>query len=240
MNKFTCTKKVSLSEIGQSFKITNRGFLNILQEAANLASSSVGHGVDDIEKTGTTWVLLYWRLKILKRVKYNDNLTIKTWASFERKIYSIRSFEIYNEDNELVAIADSKWVFVDATSHSILKIPDGLVDIYKPIDDKLFDSELKDKVKLPEEINENYSYTTMKRDLDANHHVNNISFLDIAIEALPEELRNQDFSNVNIIYKKELQYKDTVSCHYKNEDNKHIIYLYTKDTNTLNGVVIFE
>ncbi len=240
MEKFTCTKNVSLSDIGQNFKITNRGFLNILQEAANLASSSVGHGVNDIEKNGTTWVLLYWRVKILKRAKYNDSLTIKTWASFERKIYSIRSFEIYNEDNELIAIADSKWVFVDAISHSILKIPDELVEIYKPIDERLFESELKDKVKLPENTTEDYSYTTMKRDLDANHHVNNVSFLDIAIEALPENLIKDDFSNISIIYKKELHYKDTVSCHYKNEDSKHIIYLYTKDTNTLNGVVIFE
>lgn len=240
MEKFTCTKSVSLSDIGQNLKITNRGFLNILQEAANLASSSVGHGVDDIETTGTTWVLLYWRLKILKRAKYNDTLTIKTWASFERKIYSIRSFEVYNENNDLIAIADSKWVFVDAKSHSILKITDEIIETYKSIDEKLFDTELKDKIKLPEEISENYCYTTMKRDLDANHHVNNVSYLDIAIEALPNDLINNDFENINIIYKKELQYKDTVSCYYKNEDNKHFVYLYTKETNTLNGVVIFE
>lgn len=240
MEKFVCTKNVSLSDIGQNFKITNRGFLNILQEAANLASSSVGHGVDDIERTGTTWILLYWRLKIFKRAKYNDTLTIKTWASFARKIYSIRSFEVYNENNELIAVADSKWVFVDATSHSILKIPDELIDIYKPIDEKLFDNELKDKFKLPENISENYCYTTMKRDLDANHHVNNVSFLDIALEALPDDLINNDFKNINIVYKKELHYKDTVSCYYKNEDNKHFVYLYTKESSTLNGVVIFK
>ena len=118
MGIFTCTEKVTLLDIGENFLLSNKGILRILQEVANSASSQVGHGVSDIESTGTTWVLLYWRLQVYERVPYNSELSIKTWASFSKKIYSNRCFEIYYED-KLIAKADSKWVYVDAKNHSI-------------------------------------------------------------------------------------------------------------------------
>lgn len=239
METFTCTQKVIVSDIGENYLISNKGFLRMLQEAANLASSQVGHGISDIDKTGTTWVLLYWRLKVYKRVKYNDELTIKTWTSFNKKIYSLRNFELYLND-ELVAKADSKWVYVDAQKHSIQKISDDLIEKYGNNESKVFEEEFNERIKMPENLEKKYTYTTMKRDLDANHHVNNLTFLDIALEALSEELKSTSFSNVSIVFKKEMLYKDVITCYYSNEDNKHIVYLYTKDTATLNGAIIFE
>ena len=137
MGVYTTKEKVIVEDIGKDFKMNNRSFLRILQEAANRASTDVGYGIADIEKNKTSWVLLYWRIKILKRARYNDELTIQTWASFTKNIYSIRSFKVYLGD-ELIAIADSKWVFVDAYKHSILKIPDDIMKTYGKIEDRVF------------------------------------------------------------------------------------------------------
>ena len=49
---------------------------------------------------------------------------------------------------------------------------------------------------MPNDANKVLTYKIMKRDLDVNHHVNNISFLDIAIEAIPDET----ILNANEIY----------------------------------------
>ena len=172
MEVYITTEKVTVEDIGQNFKMNNRSFLRILQEAANRASSSVGHGISDIETTKTSWVLLYWRVKIFNRAKYNDELTIKTWASFSKKIYSIRSFEIYLKD-ELIAIADSKWVYVDSISHSILKIPDDLINKYGNNDKKVFNEEFKEKIKLPENIDKSYTYTTV-----TIQHLNKLAYIE--------------------------------------------------------------
>ena len=91
---FECNEKITVLDVGQNYKITDKGFIRILQEAANLASSQVGHGIADIERTGTTCVILYWRLKVYKRAGYNDTLNVKTWANFYNKIYSLREFEV--------------------------------------------------------------------------------------------------------------------------------------------------
>lgn len=234
MSIFTTTERVTVEDIGQNFKMTNRSFLRILQEAANQASSHVGHGISDISTTNTTWVLLNWRVKILKRAKYNDLLTIKTWAKFNKKIYSIRSFEVYIND-ELIAQADSKWVFVDATSHSILKVPDEMIDAYGQDENEVFETEFKDRIKMPENLSSKYSYKTMKRDLDANHHVNNIAFLDIASEIVPNEVL-LNTTEMSIIYKKEIEYGEIIDCYYAN----NTIYLYNNEKNILHGAVTLK
>lgn len=231
MGIYTTKERVIVEDIGKDFKMNNRSFLRILQEAANRASADVGYGITDIEKNKTSWVLLYWRIKILKRARYNDELTIQTWASFTKNIYSIRSFKVYLGD-ELIAIADSKWVFVDAYKHSILKIPDDIMKTYGKVEDRVFEDEFKDKFKFSDDLKEDFSYKTMRRDLDVNHHVNNIAYLDIASELLSEELL-LNATEIAVVYKKEIAYGDTVSCFYKDDT----IYLFNKEKNILNGVI---
>lgn len=234
MSIFTTKQNVLIEDIGQDLNMSNRGFLRVLQETANGASSKVGHGLSDIDTTHTTWILLYWRLKIFKRPKYNDILTINTWASFSKKIYSTRSFEIYC-NNDLIAIADSKWVFANSSSHSIEKISDDIINAYEPEEKTLFDSEFKDKRKMPENIESQFTYTAMKRDLDANHHVNNISFLDIASEIIPNDVLNNS-TEFTIVYKKEIEYGDTIDCYYT--DNT--AYIYNKDKNILHCIITIK
>lgn len=115
-----------------------------------------------------------------------------------------------------------------------------MIKIYKPVERRLFDTELNERIKLPKSLDEAYTYTIMKRDLDANHHVNNLCFLDIAVETLPDNIIDDEFNNISIIYKKEMLYKDIVSCYYEFKDGEHIVYMYNKGKNILNGVVIFS
>ena len=239
MGTFECTEKVTLLDIGQNFLLSNKGILRILQEVANKASSQVGHGIADINSTGTTWVLLYWRLKVYERIPYDSEIKVKTWASFSKKLYSNRCFELYSED-KLIAKADSKWVFVDAINHNIQKISDEMVRLYGNVEQNVFEEQFNDRIKFSEDAIKTYEYQIMKHDLDANHHANNNSFLDIAIEALPDDVINNNFSNLSIIYKKELNYKDKVSCYYELKDNKHIVYLYNDTTDTFSSIIIFE
>lgn len=234
MGIYTTTQKITVEDMDKNYKMNNRCFLRILQEAANEASTVVGHGLSNIDETNTSWILLYWRIEILDRASYNDEVTIKTWASFSKKIYSIRNFEIYLKD-KLIAKADSKWVYVNAKSHSIEKITDDMIEKYGPIDNKLFESDLNEKIKLPENAKKLYSYKIMKRDLDVNHHVNNISFLDIASEVIPDDIL-YNAKNLHIIYKKEINYGDTISCYCDN----NVVYLYNDDKEILHGAIMIK
>lgn len=50
--------------------------------------------------------------------------------------------------------------------------------------------------------------------IDCNHHVHNAAYLDMAREVLPEDADRQHFSQLEIIYKKEIRPGDTVLLEY--------------------------
>ena len=211
----------------------------MMQEAANLASTQCGYGITNMNDTGKTWVLLYWRIKTIENVRYNEEVTIKTWTDFSKGIYSNRKFEIYSNDM-LVAIADSKWLFVDTKDHSIQKITDELISLFGETKKELFENDLNIRIKLSENATKAYEYIPLKRDLDINGHVNNISFLDIALEALPDEVNSEKFNHLTIVYKKEIMYGEKIACYFENIDDEYIVYLCSVDTNILHAKITLK
>ncbi len=89
---------VDLSQVGNSNLLTNHGILELLESIACYHSSLVHLGINEINETGFTWMLLHWKVKVFKRVCYGDTVKVKTWAGYANKFYTLRDFEIY--DNE--------------------------------------------------------------------------------------------------------------------------------------------
>ena len=52
---------------------------------------------------------------------------------------------------------------------------------------------------MPEEYDNSFEYKIMKRDLDANHHVNNLSYLSIASEVVPNDVID-NATTLNIVF----------------------------------------
>lgn len=65
------------------------------------------------------------------------------------------------------------------------------------------DVELK-KLKETDNMEKVYEYISTRRDIDANHHVNNIAYLEFAYNAFPMDF-NLNFSNIEIYYKKQIK-----------------------------------
>lgn len=239
MSIFTYTDKVRIPDLDNNLNLSKKGTIRMMQEAANLASTQCGYGITNMNDTGKTWVLLYWRIKTIENVRYNEEVTIKTWTDFSKGIYSNRKFEIYSNDM-LVAIADSKWLFVDTKDHSIQKITDELISLFGETKKELFESDLTIRIKLSENATKAYEYIPLKRDLDINGHVNNISFLDIALDALPNEVNIEKFNYLTIVYKKEIMYGEKISCYFENINDEYNVYLYSEDTNTLHAKITLK
>lgn len=228
-----------ITDTGNSNIMTNKGFLRILQEAAAQASDSVGYGPNNINETHACWILLNWKLKIFSRPEWNKKITVKTWPRNVIKFYSCRDLEVYDEDNNLIAIATSKWVLFDVTTNGISRISKEMEKEYGCIDESVFEDSNFSKLSEPENSNQTFEYTIQRRDIDTNQHVNNTNYLDFAYEALPKDVYETcDFRNIEIMYKSEAKLGDTICCYYtKLEDNKHIISIKNKESNILHAII---
>ena len=77
-----------------------------------------------------------------------------------------------------------------------------------------------------------------KRDIDTNHHVNNLNYLDFAYDAIPDDIYfNSNFKNVEIMYKLEAKLGDTLNLTYSREDDFHYVSIGNKDSGKLNCIV---
>ena len=239
MAVFTYNYKIKYSDIGTDNKITLKAFVDTLQEAAIAHSDQAGYGVNNISNTHLAWLLLNWKVEIKSYPILNDTITVKTWPRIFDKLYSYRDFEVYDENNNLIAIASSKWFAIDTENKKIIKLTQEITEAYGGITQKkVFESAFDEKIRVPEELKLNFNYTIQRRDLDTNSHVNNLHYIDYALETIDENIyNNTTFNNLEIIYKKEIKLKENINCYYSFEDNKHIVTIKNENDSIIHAIV---
>lgn len=236
---FTYNYKIKYSDIGTNNKITLKAFVGILQEAAISHSDQAGYGVNDIPNTHLAWLLLNWKVEIISYPLLNDCITVKTWPRIFDKLYSYRDFEVFDKNNKLIAIASSKWFAIDTITKKIRKLTPEITNAYGGItQNQVFQSSFDKKLKIPEELNLNFNYRIQRRDLDTNNHVNNLNYIDYALETLEENIYNNiTYNNLEIVYKKEIKLNEKINCYYSFENNQHIITIKNEYNSIIHSII---
>lgn len=237
MKIYSKEERVKYLDVDRTNKLSNQAIINYMQDIAVEHANSIGNGLNNKAETHTVWLLLNWKVKIFSRPKCEDILKISTWPRIIEKCYSWRDFEIYNNE-ELVAIATSKWILVNSETGKITKISPEAKEKYEIYDKSIFEEEILDKLQEPKDPKLVYEETVGRTKIDTNNHLNNLYYLDYAIESLPEDVyQNNIFNNIDIMYKKEIKYKDKIKCLYKFENNEHIVSIKSEDLKTLHAII---
>jgi medium-chain acyl-[acyl-carrier-protein] hydrolase len=230
---------VTLSDVGENNALTNKGILRMLQEIACVHSSLVAFGINDSATTGFSWILLNWKLQVFARPIWNTKLKVSTWCSKHTLIAFYRDFEVLDSDNNLIAIATSKWVLFDINKNGITKLNDEIKAKYtQQVNKHVFDVPMLEKLKEPENNEFVREYTVQRRDIDTNHHINNLNYLDFAYEAIPDDIfSHSDFKNVEIMYKHEAKLGDTLNLFYTKQKDSIFVTIKNKKTDKLHCIL---
>ncbi len=230
--------KTGLKDIGKNNQIKNRAMLEILENIGAYHSDRVGYGANDVEKTGVTWILLDWKLQVIDRPNYGQDIFVDTWGRHMTKASTYRDFEVYDENHKLRAIATSKWALIDAKKGRIVKIPLEVANSYDPEERHVFEEEEIEKLKEPEHYESSIHYRVNRKDIDINGHMHNLYYLDLAYEALPEEVyEERPYNQVRIHYRKEIKLGENVLCQYVQEAGKHIVGIYDEKGEDLHALI---
>lgn len=233
--------RVDYHDVGENNHLTPTALIRYLGQAAGYASSAVGYGLNDIPQTHLTWLLLNWKVQIFKQPIWDTVLKVKTWPQRTEKFYSFRDFEVYDGSGVLIALASSKWILINTETSAIARVSDEMLKLYGCIDQTAFDEQLDEKLKQPNDFDSKWDYVIQRRDIDTNHHVNNLCYLDYAYEALPQHVYDTfAISTIEIMYKKQLLLGDSISCLY-HQDNEHMhtITITNQETGQMHAIVRF-
>lgn len=234
---YTMDYRVGLEEVDTTGLVSTKAIMAYMEDIAALHGTDAGHGLDDMERNNATWVLLNWQIEIINRPRYRDRLNVSTWAKNHDKVSAVRDFEIYSENKTIAARGMSRWIYMDLSTRRPRRLTDDIMSNYhEECGKSAFDEELS-KIIIPENVNyTEYPYCVLRRDMDVNGHMHNLSYLDAVFEIMPEELyKNAVFNKVRIEYKKEIMKDSKVVMRYYPIDDGCIVTFSTDDK--LNAVV---
>jgi acyl-ACP thioesterase len=211
LGEFIGKFRVQFGDVDRNNQLTMHGMLRLLQEVSNVHSDLVGYGVNQIGETNYSWVLYQQRMHLYERPHWNTELTIRTWSRGAEGLTCLRDYEATDAAGNIIARGSSSWLLVDATTQRMIKIPEGLMEKYGTVEENVLKEPLT-RLKPIGDAPLLWEYRICRRDIDINRHVNNLNYVNFALEALPEDIPETAFNDVTIMFKKASFYGDTVGC----------------------------
>lgn len=231
---------IAYSDLGPDRLLDQRGLLRILQEAAAIASDEVGYGIKDIERNGVFWILAGWRLEMLERPPWRSRLTVETWPRSMSGFASDRDFLI-RCGGALIARATSRWFLVSMSTGRVARVTEQVRSAYEVDSLMLFSEPIQSNGRTPEGVPTAFAATVGRRDIDTNGHVNNIHYLDYALEALPQEVLEHLPNTVEIIFRRQILLGTPIRCLYsQTEDGRHQVEIQSGEgTDTVHHAFVW-
>lgn len=223
--------KPTLEDFGRDGCITEKAILRMLENIACYHSDMLGTGAGTADETGISWILLEWKVRILRFPQYGEMLHVNTWSRGKNSPFtSYRDFEICGKTGDTCVIASSKWALVDWNTKKPKVITDELMAEYGTESRYVFEDPDIERLREPHDYFSETAYKVSRRDIDLNGHVHNLCYLDFAYEALPESVyQEKTFSDIRITYRKEIKPSEAILCKYTEEDGAHVVGIYGED-----------
>ena len=206
---------------------------NFCQESAWNHAEHLGLGYSHLSEKKLVLSRLF--IRFYGYPEWGDNVTLRTWPSVLDKLLWYREFRLLDKDGNTAMDATSAWVILNAET----KRPQRTADLYGLYPDWGAERVFPDKPgkvtgpKTPEEAGQ---ISVRYHDLDVNGHVNNVRYIEWALESLPQEhVESRHLAELEINFLNEAFLGDTVALsieeigpseylhELKNEENGRVV-----------------
>ncbi|HSM91800.1 MAG TPA: acyl-ACP thioesterase domain-containing protein [Anaeromyxobacteraceae bacterium] len=157
-----------------------------LQEAAGLSADALGFGVQRTLAAGFTWVLARQRLEIGRAARFGETVEVETWPNGIDRLAAFREF-VVRERGEVIARATSTWFLLDTRSRRPVDPATALESAFPRERAPAALALPGAKVPALEAPELERPFAIRFADIDLNWHVNNVSYVQWLLEAVPKE-----------------------------------------------------
>lgn len=227
--------QVRFSECDRQQKLTYHGIINYFQDCSNLQSELLNAGFSHLTKKNRAWILDFWQIVIEKRPECFDKIKVATWANGFRGLFGTRNFTMKSEKDEMLAYANSYWVYMDTLTGHPVRVDQEEMDKYSmeaPLEMELVGR----KIEIPDEMQLIDEVTIQPHSIDLYHHMNNGRYIELASDYLPD---GSDIYQICCQYKKQARQDDLVKV-YRNITEKRITIALKDTDESIYAVVSFD
>lgn len=196
-------------------------------------SDSLGETNEGFVHNQCIWVLLKYDITIYEYPKFKDTITVDTKVIGAKKFYGYRQNTIKNSEGKVIGEVFSTAILIDFENRRPMRISSEQGEVYglngelhevPPLDD------------IPKIKKEDYlkNYPVRYSDIDSNGHVNNVKYMEMAIDTLPRSILNEyKIFNIKVLFKKETTDGDTlhIASEVIEDENSPITTLHNITSN---------
>lgn len=210
----TDTHRVRSYEIDAGGRLTVDTICNLFQEAASQHAHLLGVGINELSQRNQLWVLSQLSLRVAAYPGWGETLEIQTWPSGQDRLFALRDFTVTTAADQPVASGISAWLVLDARTRRPLR-PDDIIAHLNPVTD--LRATAPNPCRLTKSCRDGgvqKRFQTRYRDLDVNHHMNNVRYIERILESIPaEQLPRLRLKTLQINFLSEALLGDAVISH---------------------------
>lgn len=176
------TKKISI----QSYFVNRYGVLSTsylfyqIQDIAWEHAEILGFGYDKLQKEQQFWVLSRLLVKIERRPKWGEKITIETWPAGSDGFLAHRDIHFLDEKGNSLIRATTSWLILNLRTKRINRFSD--YENFPFHDERVFDG-FAGKVASPKSEKELAFTPVLFNEIDINQHVNSGRYLERIIDS---------------------------------------------------------
>lgn len=198
-------KKYALNhfDFDKNHKLKPMTLMNFLQDISTLHFDASTEHLSESELPGI-WVIVEWQVDFFVMPDTVIDLTVKTEPIFFRKCISYRKYEFEDDHGNHLGQAISKWAYIDPNTRKQINIPPVLNDVFEVAEN----CEKPGKIVFEDVVGirlEDMTRTSVYSDIDTNRHVNNVTYIRWAIDALGSKLLDgYQLKTLKVFFKREI------------------------------------
>jgi len=180
--------KVRYSEVNSDKVLTLAALTDYLQDTCTFQSEGLGVGMDFLRERKEAWILSSWEIVIKKMPKVCQEISVGTFPCSFKGFYGHRNFYVTDEQNEILAMANSLWVYINYETKKPARIPEVVARAYDEVLEEPISFDWSDrKIKYEGEGKKGEPVVVHSFFIDTNEHMNNGKYIMLAEEYLPKD-----------------------------------------------------
>lgn len=172
--------RIRYSETDMTGRLSMNGLLRLFQDVGYNHAIDRNLGMEYTDKTRCTWYLLSWQICSIDMPYAGEQVTVATYIYDYQASLAYKSIELRDLKGRLLAVGDTKWVYMDIDKQEPSEAPDG----------QWLDTDFGEKAQMPPmsrriEVPKDLKITEKKFIkpylIDTNGHANNVKLTELAM-----------------------------------------------------------
>ncbi len=229
--------KIRAFDVDSNNRLKVSTIFDYFQNAASNHADNLKVGYDDLIPKGFLWVLSWAKFEFIKYPKFKDEVKIYTWGKKQYKLYSMRDFILFNNNDQIICKGTTGWLLLDAKTMRP-KILTQLFPDVMLLEEKAAMDDLPQKFPNLPQTEKIFSKEIKYSDIDLNKHANNAKYVELIQDCYDQEFHNShQMKSLTISFLSEAKYGDTVEVSKNIQTDKEETYfIEAKNLNTEKAV----